>query len=80
MEKYGLQCERDRTISPGYCYSPKLYDGLTKEILDMYNHSQPAKRMMKVEELQGAILYLASDASSYCFGMDILIDGGHVIW
>lgn len=71
---------RVNSISPGYCYSPKLYDGLTKEILDMYNHSQPAKRMMKVEELQGAILYLASDASSYCFGMDILIDGGHVIW
>ena len=36
--------------------------------------------MMDVEELQGAILYLASDASSYCVGMDLLIDGGHVIW
>lgn len=71
---------RVNSISPGYCYSPALYTGLTPEILDMYNQSQPAKRMMLVEELQGAILYLASDASSYCHGTDILIDGGHVIW
>ena len=77
VSQYGI---RVNSISPGYCYSPGLHDGLPKDILDTYNNSQPAKRMMDVEELQGAILYLASDASSYCVGMDLLIDGGHVIW
>lgn len=77
VSRYGI---RVNSISPGYCYSPGLHDGLPKDILDTYNNSQPAKRMMDVEELQGAILYLASDASSYCVGMDLLIDGGHVIW
>lgn len=77
VSKYGI---RVNSISPGYCYSPGLHDNLPKEILSLYNNSQPAKRMMDVEELQGAILYLASDASSYCIGTDLLIDGGHVIW
>lgn len=75
--QYGI---RVNSISPGYCYSPGLYTGLSKDILDMYNQSQQMKRIMNVEELQGAILYLASDASSYCCGMDLLVDGGHVIW
>ena len=33
-----------------------------------------------VEELQGAVLYLASDASTYTVGHDIMLDGGHTIW
>lgn len=77
VAQYGI---RVNSISPGYCYSPGLHDGLPKETLDLYNNSQPARRMMNVEELQGALLYLASDASSYCYGTDLLIDGGHVIW
>lgn len=77
VSQFGI---RVNSISPGYCYSPGLHDNLPKEILDTYHNSQPAKRMMDVEELQGAILFLASEASSYCVGMDLLIDGGHVIW
>lgn len=77
VSQYGI---RVNSISPGYCYSPGLHDGLPKEVLNVYNNSQPARRMMDVEELQGAILFLASDASSYCIGTDLLIDGGHVIW
>ena len=71
---------RVNSISPGYCYSPGLHDGLPKETLDLYNNSQPARRMLDVEELQCALLYLASDASSYCYGTEMLLDGGHTIW
>lgn len=75
--KYGI---RVNSISPGYLYSKNLHDGLSEEILDCYRKTQPAMRMMDVEELQGAILYLASDASSYMVGHDMLLDGGHTIW
>lgn len=75
--KYGI---RVNSLSPGYCYSPGLHDGFPKEILDVYNNSQPINRMMDVEELQGAILFLASDASTYCVGTDLLVDGGHKAW
>ncbi len=74
---YGI---RVNSLSPGYCFSPKLYEGLTEEILDCYNRTQPIMRMAQVEELQGAVLYLASDASTYMVGQDLLVDGGHTIW
>ncbi len=75
--KYGI---RVNSISPGYCYSPGLHDGLSEEILDCYVKTQPIMRMADVEELQGAVLYLASDASTYTVGHDIMLDGGHTIW
>lgn len=75
--KYGI---RVNSISPGYCYSPGLHDGMDPEMLDVYRNSQPIGRMMTVEELQAAILFLASDASSYCVGTDLLVDGGHKAW
>jgi len=75
--QYGI---RVNSLSPGYCYSPGLHANMPQEMLDVYNNSQPIKRMMTVEELQGAILFLASDASSYCVGTDLLIDGGHKYW
>ena len=51
-----------------------------EEILDRYEKSQPIMRMAQVEELQGVVVFLASDASSYIVGEDILVDGGHHIW
>ena len=75
--KYGI---RVNSISPGYCYSPGLHSGLSQDMLDCYQKSQPIMRMAQVEELQGAVLYLASDASTYTVGEDILVDGGHEFW
>jgi NAD(P)-dependent dehydrogenase (short-subunit alcohol dehydrogenase family) len=40
----------------------------------------PVKRMGEPEELQGIILYLASDASSFTTGSDILVDGAFCCW
>ncbi len=75
--QYGI---RVNSVSPGYTYSPALYTGLTKDILDRYEKSQPIMRLAQVEELQGVVVFLASDASSYIVGEDILVDGGHHIW
>ena len=75
--QYGI---RVNSLSPGYCYSPGLHDGLPEGILDFYRNSQPIKRMLDVEELQAAVLFLASDASTYCVGTDLLVDGGHKAW
>ncbi len=32
------------------------------------------------EDLQGAVVYLASAASAYVTGHDLVIDGGYSIW
>lgn len=48
----------------------------SKEFLDSYNMVNPAGRPGKKGELNGTIIYLSSDASSYVQGQFILVDGG----
>jgi sorbose reductase len=37
-------------------------------------------RMATPEDLQGAAIYLSSEASDYTTGSDIIIDGGYCTW
>ena len=45
-----------------------------------YGNLVPMNRMGDVSELQGALLFLSSDASSYVTGQNIVVDGGFVAW
>ena len=40
----------------------------------------PAARLAEVTDLQTAIVYMASDASSYMIGHNLVVDGGQSIW
>jgi 3alpha(or 20beta)-hydroxysteroid dehydrogenase len=46
--------------------------------LDKAVARQPIKRMARVEEIANAVLFFASDDSSYCTGSELLVDGGHL--
>jgi NAD(P)-dependent dehydrogenase (short-subunit alcohol dehydrogenase family) len=66
---------RVNSVSPGYILT-ELVEPL-KEYHKMWIPKIPLGRLGTPEELMGLYLYLASDASSYMTGTDIIIDGGY---
>lgn len=68
---------RVNCIEPGYVkteFTRQIWENPERN--DWFRRSVPAGRLATPEELVGAVIYLASDASSYVTGQSILIDGG----
>lgn len=66
------------SISPGYTGTEMTMKG--KEFHDLWNRDTPMGRLAKVEEICGAVVFLASSAADYITGHDLVIDGGFTCW
>jgi len=72
--KYGLQCN---AIAPGYFDTPLNAALVADPAFSAWLEKRtPAGRWGRVEELVGACVFLASDASSFVNGHTLYVDGG----
>ncbi len=68
-------------VAPGLIPTDMNVDSLTKPGIREQNEAlTPLKRLGRPEEIRGAVILLASGASSYMTGTAISIDGGRQAW
>ncbi|HOA72104.1 MAG TPA: SDR family oxidoreductase [Phycisphaerae bacterium] len=67
---------RVNTLSPG----PFPATAVSSELKARLSSKSPMKRMGRPDELKGAVVFLASDASSYVTGHNLVVDGGWTAW
>jgi NAD(P)-dependent dehydrogenase (short-subunit alcohol dehydrogenase family) len=57
-----------------------VFDNQDPAFLKEYEARVPLGRMARVDEYNGTIVYLLSDASTYMTGSNVIIDGGWTAW
>lgn len=71
---------RVNSISPGYTATPMNLRPEVAEQVKVFERDTPMGRMADVDEMVGPAVFLASRSSSYCTGVDLIVDGGFVCW
>jgi NAD(P)-dependent dehydrogenase (short-subunit alcohol dehydrogenase family) len=69
---------RVNAIAPGF-FATEMTEGHDASVEHLVAHRIPAGRLGRPEDLVGAVVYLASDASAYVTGATLAVDGGFLI-
>ncbi|KAK7448472.1 hypothetical protein VKT23_013734 [Stygiomarasmius scandens] len=80
----GKEGIRVNSISPGYIFTRMVEtSGVLQQypdLIERWSSQNPLGRIGRPDELRGVVTWLASDASTFCTGSDILVTGGHHAW
>ncbi|KAK6321638.1 hypothetical protein J4Q44_G00086140 [Coregonus suidteri] len=71
---------RVNCISPGFVDTPLIHSESLRPLVQRWLSDIPAGRLALVTDLQAAVVYLASDASDYMTGHNLVIEGGQSLW
>ena len=71
---------RVNSISPGYTASPMNLRPEVAEQVKIFESETPIGRMASCDEMAGPAIFLASNAASFCTGIDLIVDGGFTCW
>lgn len=67
---------RVNSVHPGVIDTPMIHQGDTDEAVKQFAKMIPLQRVAQPEEISKAVLFLASDDSSYATGAEFVFDGG----
>ncbi|MGA2974428.1 MAG: SDR family oxidoreductase [Spirochaetia bacterium] len=72
---------RVNALAPGYIMTDQTAaSARIPEVYERNLRNTPMGRYGRLDELKGAIIFLASDASSFMTGGVLTIDGGYTVW
>ena len=60
----------------GYSHEQKMTEGEVAAYVERVSTEIPAGRVGTAQDIADALVFLASDASSYIRGIDLIVDGG----
>jgi len=80
--RYAEDNIRANVVSPGGFYNPSLEDqpDYSDLFVPNYEARTPLGRMGSPEDMKGPVLFLASDASQWMTGHNLIVDGGWTVW
>jgi len=74
--RYGI---RVNALCPGYIETPLNADFCATDAGQALIKRIPQRRLGRLQDLDGPLLLLASDAGAYMTGSEIAVDGGHLV-
>lgn len=78
--EWAEKCVRINSVSPGYTLTPMTERAEVAHLRSQWEGETPMGRLASMDNLVGPVVFLLSPAAEFCTGVDLVVDGGYVLW